>query len=38
LGEDASLVHCGHGPTVLALLRDAALNLLYPSGIRQIAA
>lgn len=37
-GEDASLVHLGHGPTVLALLRDAALNLLHQAGIRQIAA
>lgn len=37
-GEDASLVHLGQGPTVLALLRDAALNLLHQAGIRQIAA
>lgn len=37
-GEDASLVHCDHGPTVLALLRDAALNLLHQAGIRRIAA
>jgi predicted transposase YbfD/YdcC len=29
LGEDASLVHLDHGPTSLALLRDAALNLLH---------
>lgn len=36
-GEEASLVHLGQGPTVLALLRDAALNLLHPAGIRQIA-
>lgn len=28
LGEDASLIHCGQGPTVMALLREAALNLL----------
>jgi hypothetical protein len=27
-GEDASLIHCGAGPTILALPRDAALNLL----------
>ena len=37
-GEDASLVHLGQGPTVMALLRDAALNLLHQAGIRQIAA
>lgn len=37
-GEDASLVHLGHGPTVLALVRDAALNLLHQAGIRRIAA
>jgi predicted transposase YbfD/YdcC len=37
-GEDASLVHLGHGPVILALLRDAALNLLRLAGIRQIAA
>jgi predicted transposase YbfD/YdcC len=37
-GEDASLVHLGQGPTVLALVRDAALNLLHQAGIRQIAA
>jgi hypothetical protein len=37
-GEDASLIHLGQGPTVLALLPDAALNLLHQAGIRQIAA
>lgn len=37
-GEDASLVHLGQGPTVLALLRDAALNVLHQAGVRQIAA
>lgn len=37
-GEDASLVHLGQGPTVMALLRDAALNLLHQAGVRQIAA
>jgi predicted transposase YbfD/YdcC len=36
-GEDASLVHAGSGPTVLALLRDAALSLLHHAGIRRIA-
>jgi hypothetical protein len=38
LGEDRSLIHCGQGPTVLALLREAALNLLQRVGIRQISA
>jgi predicted transposase YbfD/YdcC len=38
LREDASLIHCGQGPTVLALLREAALNLLRRSGVHQISA
>jgi predicted transposase YbfD/YdcC len=38
LGEDASLIHCGQGPTVMALLREAALNLLRRAGVRQISA
>ena len=37
-GEDASLIHVGQGPTVMALLRDAAVNLLHRAGIRRIAA
>lgn len=37
LGEDASLVHAGAGPTVMALLRDAALSLLRRAGHRAIA-
>lgn len=36
-GEDASLIHTGQGPTVMALLRDAALSLLHQAGIRRIA-
>jgi len=28
-GEDASLIHVGQGPTVMALLRDAAVRLLH---------
>ncbi|MGH2562251.1 MAG: ISAs1 family transposase [Thermomicrobiales bacterium] len=36
-GEDASLVHLGLGPTVLALLRDAAVNLLHRAGVRRVA-
>ncbi len=38
LREDASLIHCGQGPTVMALLREAALNLLRRAGVRQISA
>ncbi len=37
-GEDASLIHVGQGPTVMALLRDAALSLLHGAGIRRVAA
>lgn len=37
-GEDASLIHAGQGPTVLALLRDAAISLLHRHGVRQVAA
>jgi predicted transposase YbfD/YdcC len=37
-GEDASLIHVGQGPTVMALLRDAAVNLLHLAGVRQVAA
>jgi hypothetical protein len=36
-GEDASLIHVGAGPTVMALLRDAALNLLHHAGVQRIA-
>lgn len=38
VGEDASLIHVGAGPTVMALLRDAALSLLHQAGVRRIAA
>ncbi|HEX5166550.1 MAG TPA: transposase [Thermomicrobiales bacterium] len=37
-GEDASLIHCGSGPLVMALFRDTAISLLYRTGIRQVAA
>jgi predicted transposase YbfD/YdcC len=37
-GEDASLIHAGHGPMVMALLRDAAVSLLHRHGVRQVAA
>ncbi len=36
-GEDASLIHVGAGPTVMALLRDAALSLLHLAGVTRIA-
>ena len=37
LGEDASLVHVGAGPDILALLRDTALSVLRSAGCRTIA-
>ena len=37
LGEDRSLTHAGAGPTVMALLRDAALSLLRRAGRHAIA-
>lgn len=36
-GEDASLVHADQGPTVMALLRDAAINLLHRAGVARVA-
>jgi predicted transposase YbfD/YdcC len=36
-GEDASLIHVGAGPTVMALLRDAAVSLLHRTGVRRVA-
>jgi predicted transposase YbfD/YdcC len=38
LHEDASLVHVGQGPNLLALFRDTALSLLYRAGHRAVAA
>jgi predicted transposase YbfD/YdcC len=38
LGEDASLIHVGQGPTVMALLREAAVSLLYRAGGRRLRA
>ena len=38
LGEDQSTIHCGQGPTVMAMLRDTAINLLRRAGIQHIAA
>ena len=37
-GEDQSLIHCGQGPTIMALLRDTAVNLLHGHGVRKITA
>ena len=37
-GEDASLIHVGAGPTVMALLRDAAVSLLHRAGVQRVAA
>lgn len=37
-GEDASLIHTGQGPLVMALLRDAAVSLLHRHGIWRVAA
>ena len=37
-GEDASLIHVGQGPTVLALLRDAAVTVLHRAGVQRVAA
>jgi predicted transposase YbfD/YdcC len=36
-GEDASLIHAGAGPTVMALLRDAPLTLLHHAGVTRVA-
>lgn len=37
-GEDASLIHAGQGPLVMAALRDAVVSLLHHHGIWQVAA
>jgi len=34
LGEDRSLIHSGNGPSILAMLRDLAINLLRQAGYR----
>jgi predicted transposase YbfD/YdcC len=36
-GEDASLVHTGQGPTILAILRDTAISRIRLTGCRTIA-
>lgn len=35
-GEDASLMHCGEGPFVMAALRNSAISLLRGAGHRKI--
>ncbi len=37
MGEDASLVHLGNGPSLMAILRDLALSILRHAGHRAIA-
>lgn len=36
-GEVASLIHVGQGPTVMALVRHAAVTLLHLAGVQQVA-
>jgi predicted transposase YbfD/YdcC len=38
LGEDRSLIHTGHGPSVMAILRDTVVSVLHRAGWRTIAA
>jgi predicted transposase YbfD/YdcC len=38
LGEDASLIHRGHGPDILSILRNLAISLIRATGISTIAA
>lgn len=37
LREDASTLHAGAGPTVLAMLRDTAVTVLHQAGVRAVA-
>jgi predicted transposase YbfD/YdcC len=37
LGEDRSTIRVGHGPSVMAILRDTVVNLLHRAGWRTIA-
>lgn len=37
LGEDRSTIHKGHGPSVMAMLRDTVVNVLHRAGWRTIA-
>jgi predicted transposase YbfD/YdcC len=36
LGEDQSLIHLGHGPSIMAWLRDAAISRLHQAGIDRV--
>lgn len=36
--EDASSIHCGHGPSICSLLRSAALSLLRRDGHQPVTA
>jgi predicted transposase YbfD/YdcC len=38
LGEDQSTIHQGQGPTIMALLREAAVSLLHRAGVRRVTA
>ncbi len=38
MGEDRSLVHVGHGPAVMSLLRDAVVSVVYRTGSSQVVA
>ncbi len=37
LGEDRSLIHMGHGPSIMAILRDTVVSVLHRAGWRTIA-
>jgi predicted transposase YbfD/YdcC len=37
LGEDRSLIHEGHGPSIMAILRDTVVSVLHRAGWRTIA-
>jgi predicted transposase YbfD/YdcC len=37
LGEDRSLIHTGHGPSIMAILRDTVVSVLHRAGWRTIA-
>jgi predicted transposase YbfD/YdcC len=37
MGEDRSLIHKGHGPSIMAILRDTVVSVLHRAGWRTIA-
>lgn len=37
LGEDRSVIHTGHGPSIMAILRDTMVSVLHRAGWRTIA-